>query len=958
MVTRKIRFHESLGGRMLLFGILPMLLLLVTFILWTTNVAYRDLLRANEQQMAVLAEVVAAEVERGNSRAVLAAEVMALAQQSGMFGDRAASIAYARNTLERFKEFTGVYFGYEPNADGTDSTRLAGIAGRNATDPNGRFIPYWFRDLADGDQLKLEPLVDMETSLYYNGCKELFTTSGRPMPMVTEPYVYEGKLIVEQTYPIVIDGEFKGIAGVDRALDDIGDFLDGIKLRSGVDVFLISRQGRFVESTSDRQDSDENLTSQALQNTAYAELFGPLYQQKDQENFLLGIDPVDARSYYYAAAPVPTGEWLVIIRKLEASVAATTLASVSRILLLGIGGLIFVVFMAVWVMRSTSMRISKVVKVADRLAMGDLSTAETLDANARDETALLNSALNRLVESYREITRICVAIAEGDFSQVFTKRSDHDELADALAEMSEKRRIAEQTVQRARDEAEDANRTKSEFLANMSHELRTPMNAIIGYSEMLEEDALEQELDDFVPDLQKVQKAGKHLLSLINDVLDLSKIEAGRMDLFLETFDIAEMLADVRNTVAPLVENNQNTLEVICDPTIGEMHSDLVKVRQSLINLLSNACKFTEAGVITLSAAPADLDGCAGICFTVSDSGIGMTEEQLKRIFEAFGQADSSTTRRYGGTGLGLTITQSFANLLGGRVEVTSQPGAGSSFSLILPVQSIEQASPETEETRPAEPKPNTVVGKGPLVLVVDDDTAARELLSRTLLQKGFSVVTAANGEQGLILARERQPSVITLDVMMPKLDGWEVLQALKSDPATAGIPVVMVTIMEDQSLAYSLGATDFLTKPVDRELLIKTLRGCGSQQGQTALVVDDEADARELTVRALSREGWRVIEAEHGAEALTRLEKELPDLILLDLMMPVMDGFEFLERMRADERFHHLPVVVLTAKILTQQERAFLEQSVAQVVQKGAKGQDKLIDEIISLTGSENLAE
>ncbi|MEE8311661.1 MAG: response regulator [Candidatus Binatia bacterium] len=976
MKTAAVPLRKSLSGRMLLFGVLPTVVVLLGLIVWLAGAMYSALRIANEHDMQLLADGVAAEIERGNTRAVLIAEVMAFAQQNGMFGDRAASVAYSRQVLAHYPELTGAYFGYESGADGKDEAfrdTEPDEALRASHDETGRFLPYWFRDHEDNEYLRIEPLVDMETSLYYQGCKDLFLENNEPLPMVTEPYVYEGKMIVEQTFPIVIDGEFKGIAGVDRALSDIETFLLDIKERDDVDVFLVSRNGRFVAATTEQPNGKpvtagadppppgERLRTQALSVTPYAALFGPFYEARGRKHFALDADPLDGDSYYYAATPVPTGEWMVIVRKLESAVTAPIRSRISDVLGLVVLGLLVVIGLSLWVTTSTTRRIRRVVAAADRLALGDVSVDEQLDTRAADETALLSRSFNRLVASYREITEMCVAVAEGDFTRRFPQRSDVDQLATALNDMSKKRHMAEEAVLRARDAAEDANHAKSEFLAKMSHELRTPMNAIIGYSEMLEEEAEDLGQEEFIPDLQKIRSAGKHLLSLINDILDLSKIEAGKMELYIERFDIAEMIRDVSGTIEPLAAKNGNALEVECAPDIGGMSSDLVKVRQGLFNLLSNACKFTENGTVRLSAVRVTNSSGASrkdgadedrIVFSVTDSGIGMTREQIGQIFEAFGQADGSTTRRYGGTGLGLTITKRFSEMMGGRVLVTSEPGEGSTFTIELPAEAPATEVPVTtrEEAAEASDTDGTVASTGPPVLIIDDDPAARDLLARTLGKDGFSILTAASGAEGIELARKIRPVAITLDVMMPGLDGWAVLKRLKADPDTSDIPIVMVTILNDESLAYSLGAAEFVTKPFDRERLRAVLAACRTDGDGSALVVEDDPSSRNLLVKLLEREGWSVREAANGQEGLAEVRRELPAIVLLDLMMPVMDGFEFIHEVRRNEAWRALPIVVITAKELTPEERTFLEGASQHVVNKNAESQDVLLAEIASV--------
>jgi signal transduction histidine kinase/DNA-binding response OmpR family regulator len=539
-----------------------------------------------------------------------------------------------------------------------------------------------------------------------------------------------------------------------------------------------------------------------------------------------------------------------------------------------------------------------------------------------------------------------------DFS-VRAQRTANDEigrLTDDFNEMLKQIQARDADLQVARDHAEQASKAKSIFLASMSHELRTPLTAIIGYSEILEDDARDAGLDDLLPDLGKIKSSGKHLLGLINSILDLSKVEAGKMELYLETFDVAHLVRDVASTVTPLIERNANQLEIHCPASLGSAVNDATKARQILFNLLSNASKFTEKGRIVLEVARTREFNSDWLMLKVVDSGIGMNEEQLKKLFTPFTQADASTARNYGGTGLGLALCKRFCELMGGWIDVQSVAGKGSTFTVYLPweMRSKEEKRVDSGQWQRLTRKKAPEMDPGArLVLIIDDDPAVHELLMPMLSGQGFRVTSAFHGAEGLAKAREARPALIILDVKMPGMDGWEVLSALKADPELASLPVVLFTVTDSREQGYALGA-DYLAKPIDRQQLQALLaKYRGQKTSPTCLVVDDDARQREILRKVLEEEKWTVRQAENGVAALRQVAEEVPQLILLDLIMPQLDGFGFLNQLRKSSAWRDVPVVVLTAMDLGAEERARLNGGVERVLQKSAFTLDELRQEI-----------
>jgi PAS domain S-box-containing protein len=508
------------------------------------------------------------------------------------------------------------------------------------------------------------------------------------------------------------------------------------------------------------------------------------------------------------------------------------------------------------------------------------------------------------------------------------------------------RKKVEETLKAARDQAEAMSRTKSSFVANMSHELRTPLNAIIGLTEMMVSNAGRFGTEKALEPLRRVHRAGTHLLELINQVLDLSKIEAGKLELSLETVTLPPLIDEVIGTARPLAEQNKNRLAVDCPDDLPPLSVDAMRLRQILLNLLSNACKFTKGGEISLRVERVVADGRPCIAFAVADTGIGMTKEQQGRLFQDFTQADSSTARRYGGTGLGLAITRRLCRMMGGDISVGSDPGKGSLFVVRLP------AGPDAGIQRPSAMAPAETARTGECVLVIDDDPTAREIIADCLQQEGFSVVTAAGGREGLKRAAEVRPIAITLDVMMPDLDGWTVLAALRGNPDLAGIPVIIVTMFNERQKGMALGAAGHLAKPIDRKQMVQLVRRFQLPARPTrVLLVEDDETQRSRIRGWLEPQSWVISEAENGRTALARLREGKPDLIILDLMMPEMDGFQMVAALQAEAVWRDIPVVVITSLDLSAEDRARLNTGVERILLKDAFDPAYLVTQVRTLT-------
>jgi signal transduction histidine kinase/DNA-binding response OmpR family regulator len=593
-----------------------------------------------------------------------------------------------------------------------------------------------------------------------------------------------------------------------------------------------------------------------------------------------------------------------------------------------------------------------VTRAAEAFGQGDLETP--IGAESSDEIGRLAQVLEQAREERKK--------KEKELTVLFEAAQQATIETDAQRKLAEQAREQAET---AREDAVRANKAKSEFLANMSHELRTPLNAIIGYSEMLEEEMEDLGEQEFIGDLKKINSAGRHLLGLINDILDLSKIEAGKMQLHLEEFDVRSMVEDCVTTAQPLIDKKRNEVEIVCPDDAGTMYADQTKMRQVMLNLLSNAAKFTEQGSIKVEVRRAyeamGSDGYTQAALTpyvtlrVSDTGIGMSDDAQQRLFQSFEQADASTTKQFGGTGLGLAICRHFCVMMGGDIKVESEEGKGSTFTVRLPayVEADEEVSARIPLADGGH-TPTDMKGRD-VVLVVDDDEDMREMMSRMLSAQGYRPVVASSGEEGLALAVEVQPTAITLDVLMPGQDGWSVLKTLKADEQLKHIPVIIITMVSERQLALSLGAAAYMQKPISKQELSATLTRVQeqSQIRQWVLIVDEDAARRSELRATLEADGCAVIDAPGKDDALKALETLRPSAVLIDLGLDEEDVIGLTEELRIFDPYHRVALLAVARDPVSDALRERLTADVARILEGDGASGDALRDAV-----SESLAQ
>jgi signal transduction histidine kinase/DNA-binding response OmpR family regulator len=909
---------NTLAGQLTLWTVLTVGAIMSVLILFAYRSARADLIEQTKQSALAEVEVHAIEIDALVGR--VASLVTTMAAVQGLRGpDPAPDVMLElRRIMDSFpaNEVFGAYYTFD-NADYRDQMSMPWID-RNS--------------YPEATINKNDYHIDQPSTIWYWGPKK----SGKLT--ISEPYFDGGGsdvTMLSVNAPVLgPEGQFYGISGVDISLDDMRELIKKVDIamagegdeRESDFAYLVSPTGTIIAHPD-----SSLMIGEGNPGVNIAELPGgdAMMSAPSGETTYAGEDGSE-RIVYWVTAPL-TG-WKVVLDVPYSTLLVPVQALAWRLGSVGGLGLLLLMGVVGLVAHRLATPLRQLTHAAAELEAGQLDSDKLLPLLRRgDEVGDLG----------RGFTRMADEIRKREESLAAWNANLEKTVSDRTAELKH----AVEDAELAREQAQEANKTKSAFLANMSHELRTPMNAIIGYSEMLLEEAEDTGEKWMEPDLKKILSSAKHLLQLINDILDLSKIEAGRMTVFLEPVDILQTAKDVAATVDPLVAKNANTFELQCADDVGQMRTDLTKLRQTLFNLLSNASKFTEKGKITLEIKRR-ADGM--VSFAVQDTGIGMNRSQMEKLFGEFVQADASTTRKYGGTGLGLAISRKFCRMLGGDITVESEPGRGSVFTAILPVEAKEPA-PEAE----AEPAPTVAAatekeGARGTLLVIDDDPSSRELLQRMLEKEGYAVRLAANGPDGIAAAKEHKPDLITLDVMMPSMDGWAVLSALKADPATADVPVVMLTMVEDRPMGFALGATEYLTKPVQKSRVLEAVSRCVGQKSDDILVVEDDPMAADIVMRTVQADGHRCRHARNGREALSMVHEARPALIILDLMMPEMDGFTFLDALRVEgPDFADIPVVVLTAKDLTPSEQEHLAGRVMDTLRKGAGQRENLLEVI-----------
>jgi len=796
------------------------------------------------------------------------------------------------------------------------------------------------------------------------------------------------------TFPVKVEGETIAVIalGVDirkglEIFEDEFEVRTAISTESGL-ISLNDYYQQFGSVDDDLFDLD-NFTKLTDKAGSFKDLYGSRYSEKDTE---LGTSVTLLPLSAYLSAD--EAQLFIFKDERENILRAANVLNLTYIA--AISFVIFIISLIAFITTRTFGGITKAIEVLEGLTKGDhtqeMPIRKGMLASETDEVGQLSAALKTYkahlleMESIREeqgkrrqerdeviIEKMSSLADQLDGSARTLILNDIKKMKD-LADNSDRNASEEASVElmlvafsrmsdevgglidartgemeTARDEARDASDQKTKFFANMSHELRTPLNAILGYGEMLYEDCEDLGYDDLLPDLKKITSSGSHLLSLINNILDLSKIEAGKMELFITSFEIENMVETIKNISEPLAAKNDNAFVVNFDGAMGSMSQDETKLRQCLTNFLSNGFKFTKNGTVTLDVRARSVEGVEFIDFAVIDTGAGMSAEGVAKVFEEYTQAERSTSANHGGTGLGLPISKKFAEMMGGEVVLTSEEGVGSVFTLSVPRECAEYNEDDVDSNI------INLDADDNLVVLVDDDVAMHDLIKRTISKLNLTLIGATNSEKGMELIREVKPKLILLDVLMPGRDGWSLLKECKTDKELKEIPVIMISQLNQSNLAASLGANDYLTKPIDRSHFVNTVQrllGAGAKN-QKVLVIDDDKDVRELLSRLLKDAGYRPIDARDGKEGLERTKDE-PALIILDLEMPRMDGFEFLDNYIKDvPEDKRAPVLVFSGKDLTDVQEDLLKERVVGLVKKDDVSMDNLSKMIQSIVKS-----
>ena len=796
------------------------------------------------------------------------------------------------------------------------------------------------------------------------------------------------------TFPVKVEGETIAVIalGVDirkglEIFEDEFEVRTAISTESGL-ISLNDYYQQFGSVDDDLFDLD-NFTKLTDKAGSFKDLYGSRYSEKDTE---LGTSVTLLPLSAYLSAD--EAQLFIFKDERENILRAANVLNLTYIA--AISFVIFIISLIAFITTRTFGGITKAIEVLEGLTKGDhtqeMPIRKGMLASETDEVGQLSAALKTYkahlleMESIREeqgkrrqerdeviIEKMSSLADQLDGSARTLILNDIKKMKD-LADNSDRNASEEASVElmlvafsrmsdevgglidartgemeTARDEARDASDQKTKFFANMSHELRTPLNAILGYGEMLYEDCEDLGYDDLLPDLKKITSSGSHLLSLINNILDLSKIEAGKMELFITSFEIENMVETIKNISEPLAAKNDNAFVVNFDGAMGSMSQDETKLRQCLTNFLSNGFKFTKNGTVTLDVRARSVEGVEFIDFAVIDTGAGMSAEGVAKVFEEYTQAERSTSANHGGTGLGLPISKKFAEMMGGEVVLTSEEGVGSVFTLSVPRECAEYNEDDVDSNI------INLDADDNLVVLVDDDVAMHDLIKRTISKLNLTLIGATNSEKGMELIREVKPKLILLDVLMPGRDGWSLLKECKTDKELKEIPVIMISQLNQSNLAASLGANDYLTKPIDRSHFVNTVQrllGAGAKN-QKVLVIDDDKDVRDLLSRLLKDSGYRPIEARDGKEGLERTKDE-PALIILDLEMPRMDGFEFLDNYIKDvPEDKRAPVLVFSGKDLTDVQEDLLKERVVGLVKKDDVSMDNLSKMIQSIVKS-----